>query len=42
MVTDIMDILKLETECNFIVILVLNCMAQEKEPAWKIRNGADL
>lgn len=35
-------ILKLETRYSFPVSQVLNCMAQEKEPAWKVKNGVVL
>ena len=44
MVIDIIkiDILELEVQCNFPASLVSKCLAQVKEPAWKIRNGMDL
>ena len=35
-------ILKLEVRYGFPVSLVLNYMAQEKEPAWKAKNGVAL
>ena len=37
-----LDILESEAPYGFPVSQVLNCMAQGKEPAWKIKNGAAL
>ena len=37
-----LDTLKSEVRCGFPVSQVLNCMAPEKEPAWKIKSGVAL
>lgn len=35
-------ILKLEVRYGFPVSQVLNCMGQEKESAWRVKNGVAL
>ena len=34
-------LLQLATECDSPATLALNCMVQEKELVWKIKNGVD-
>mgnify|MGYP006964542374 FL=1 len=36
-----LGLLQLATGCDSLATLALNCMVQEKEFAWKIKNGVD-